>query len=215
MMNFSLQIRRWAAILSLIFGLLYSIAQILGLLHVLHSPFDLVAMFIPSLLLAPAFVVVIISLHYSHSNESKILGLSASGFAVIYCVLASTVYFSQLASVIPLQMHNEAIDKGLLFQGKGIMVAVDCLAYGFMSLASLLMAFSFSEHKWLFLSFFSHGLLLPFIISAFFFPPLLILGALWMITFPWAMIEVIRFCKPHDEVKKKTARRKQPEKELI
>lgn len=201
-MNISIKIRKWAAILALTFALFYSIFQVLSLMHLIAKPYDLVAMFIPSLLLAPAFVVVIVSMQYSHSNESKIFGLSAAGFAFIYCILASGVYFTQLTSVIPLQLHNEKVDQLLLFEGTNIMVAIDCLAYAFMSLSSLFIAFSFTNHKRLFLSFFAHGLLLPFIIASFFYPALLAIGALWMITFPWAMIEVIRYCKPETPGKK-------------
>lgn len=194
---------RWAARLSLVLGLIYSIVQILALLHWIPSPYDLIGMFIPSLLLAPAFLVTMACLHYSMENEARLFSFTGAGFALLYCALVSIVYFTQLASIIPLQLRNAAIAPQLLFNGSSIMVAIDCLGYGFMSLATLFTAFAFTQHRWLYRSLLLHGLLAPVIIASFFFPLLLAAGALWMITFPLAMIQVLKLFGIHTSEKKK------------
>jgi hypothetical protein len=40
-----------------------------------------------------------------------------------------------------------------------------------------------------------HGFLAPVIIASFFFPVLLFIGALWMISFPFAMMQALFFFK--------------------
>jgi hypothetical protein len=87
------------------------------------------------------------------------------------------------------------VDSQFIFSNNSLMVAVDCLGYGFMSVATFSLAFSFSKKKWLFISLLCHGLLAPFVVGAFFFPALLAIGALWMITLPFAMIMAMKFFK--------------------
>jgi hypothetical protein len=185
----------FAALLSIIFAILYSVAQIATLLHLLPSPYDLIAMFVPSLLLAPAFVITMATLYHRSARHSRFFALVGLCFALLYCAFVSLVYFGQLAAIIPLQLKKETVDSQLLFQGSSLVVAVDCIGYGFMSLATLFTAFAYAERKGLYRSLLVHGLLAPIIIASFFIPVLLLGGALWMITFPWAMIQSYRYFK--------------------
>ncbi len=203
MMNKIIIPGRWAARLSLVLGLIYAIVQILALLHLIPSPYNLIGMFIPSLLLAPAFLVTMACLHYSMENQARVFSFTGAGFAFFYCALVSVVYFTQLASIIPLQLRHAAIDPQLLFNGSSVMVAMDCLGYGFMSMATFFTAFAFRQHRWLYISLLMHGLLAPVIIASFFFPFLLTAGALWIITFPLAMIQVLKLFGSHDSEKKR------------
>lgn len=178
-----------AAVLSVLFALGYSVAQIATLFDLLPPPYDLIAMFVPSLLLAPCFVMVMAALFHRSDRHARLFTLISLCFALVYCVFVSLVYFGQLAAIIPLQAKKEAVDPQLLFRDSSLMVAIDCLGYGFMSLSALVAAFAFKERKGLFRSLLAHGLLAPFIIASFFVPALLAVGAFWMITFPWAMIQ--------------------------
>jgi hypothetical protein len=195
-MNYMARLGRGAALLSIIFSLAYSIVQLMALLQWIPHPYDLIGMFLPSLLLAPCFVVVMIALHYTAPASARGFTMAGVGFSLVYCALVSVVYFTQLASVIPLQRKNELVDAGqLLFTGRSVMVAIDCLGYGFMSVATLFAAFAFRQYKkskWLYRGLLAHGLLAPAIIGAFFFPLLMIIGVWWMVTLPLAMINALK-----------------------
>lgn len=187
-----------AAQLSLLFSVCYSLLQIASLLLWIKQPYNLVGMFIPSLLLAPSFLTVMASLHLLASEDRKIYSMAGLSFALLYAAIVTLVYFTQLASVIPMQLRKEIIGNQLLFEGTSFMVAADCIGYGFMSLATLFTAFAYKGPgypMWLHRGLLLHGLLAPFVIASFFFPFLLAVGALWMITFPVAMIQVIRWMK--------------------
>ena len=185
----------WFAILAILFGMIYSIVQICSAMGIIDTPYDKVGMFLPSLMLAPCFLIVIICLHENAGKATKVLTLTSICFSVLYTGLVSLVYFSQLASVLPLQFKNNVLESELLFTDKSFMVAIDCIGYGYMSIAAFFMSFAYKKHKWLFRSLLFHGLLAPVIIASFFFPVLLFFGALWMISFPWAMVQALLFFK--------------------
>jgi hypothetical protein len=147
-MNYMARLGKGAAWLSIIFSLAYSIVQLMALLQWIPYPYDLVGMFLLSLLLAPCFVVVMVALHYTAPAAARGFTMAGIGFALVYCALVSVVYFTQLASVIPLQRKNELVDAGqLFFTGRSVMVAIDCLGYGFMSVATFFTAFAFRQYK--------------------------------------------------------------------
>src|SRR4051812_31537544 len=94
------KIGRPAAGFGAVFALMYSVFAILSLLKLLPHPYDLLWQFLPSLLLAFAFVITIVCLHYTVAEEKKIYTAVATAFAVVYCSCVSIVYFSQIAVVI-------------------------------------------------------------------------------------------------------------------
>lgn len=192
-------IGRLAALLAVLFAIIYSVFALLSLFKLIPHPFDLFWQFLPSLLLAFAFVVTIVCLHYSVAEEYKIYTAIASAFAVLYAACVTIVYFTQMAVVFPAQLQHKIDDTYILaFSDGSFMVAVDCMGYGIMSLTTLFAAFAFkgdSRHKWLYRSLMYNGLLTPFVIAAFFIPAFLAIGALWMITLPMAMINVAKLFK--------------------
>ncbi|MDX1940892.1 MAG: hypothetical protein SFU99_10105 [Saprospiraceae bacterium] len=194
-MNNAKTIGYWSAVISLLFALGYSVAQLLSTFKMLPHPQDLFWLFLPSLFLAPPFVVTMICLHYSVSENLKIWTAIGVAFAIMYGVLVDLVYFSQLTVVVPAQLRGEINETHVLIFGtKTFLMAVDCLGYFFMSLSTLFAAFAFRNQvnrKWLYRGMLYNGLLLPVIIFAFFYPLLYYIGALWMITFPLAMIQAI------------------------
>ncbi|MGZ4918313.1 MAG: hypothetical protein ACXV5E_07910 [Halobacteriota archaeon] len=178
----------WSAVLSLIFGLAYIIALFATLLGFLTPPWDVAYQVAPSLPLASAFVVLMISVHYYAASDRKIASHVAVAFATVYAVLASMVYFILLAVVIPNILAGQSDRVSLLlFDAGSFLVAVDGLAYGFMSLAALFAAVVFVGTglvKWTRWALIAHGLLLPIIVGAVVVPALLPIGVLWVITFP-------------------------------
>ena len=186
----------WSAVLSVFFGLCYSVPQILSALKIIPHPQDLFWLFLPSLFLAPAFLIAMICLNFSVVSGLKIWTAIGRDFAVIYCTLVTLVYFSQLTVVLP-QEYKGALDEKylLLFEPKTFLTAVDCLGYFFMSLSTFFAAFAFRKNKWLYYGLLWNGALMPVLVLAFFYPVFYYAGAVWMITFPLAMINAAKFFK--------------------
>jgi hypothetical protein len=184
----------WSSILSLFFAIAYSVLQILSEVKLIPHPQDLYWLFAPSLFLAPSFLVAMICLHYKAGKDAKLFTAISIAFAILYCADITFVYFSQLTVVIPAQLKNEVNEKQvLLFDRRTFLMAVDCLGYFFMSLSTLFAALAFKAgNKWLYRGLLYNGLLLPVLILAFFYPVFYYVGALWMITFPMAMINAAK-----------------------
>jgi len=189
----------WSALLSLFFAISYSVPQILSELKLIPHPQDLFWLFVPSLFLAPAFLVTMICVHFLVNEDVKIWTAIAMAFSILYTVCATIVYFTQLTVVIPQQLRNEIDETHVLaFHTKSFLMAIDCLGYFFMSLSTIFAAFAFlkdKNNKWLYRGLLYNGLLLPVLILAFFYPVFYYIGALWMITFPLAMIQVANLFK--------------------
>jgi len=185
-----------AAVLSAAFAIVYSVFAVLSVFKLIPHPYELFWQFLPSLLLAFAFVVTIICLHYSVAEELKVFTAIASAFAVLYCACVTIVYFTQIAVVIPkFLQHNINESYVLAFSGNSFMVAVDCIGYALMSVSTFFAAFAFKndyKNRWLYRSLLCNGLLTPVIILAFFIPAFIFVGALWIITLPTAMINAAR-----------------------
>ncbi|HMO42994.1 MAG TPA: hypothetical protein PKB04_06665 [Phenylobacterium sp.] len=73
--------------------------------------------------------------------------------------------------------------------------AVDLLGYTYMSLATLLLAPAFPGRRWLQISLVANGLLAPALIGQLAWPDLIHVGALWLLTFPAAMVLLARALK--------------------
>jgi hypothetical protein len=186
----------WSAGMSLFFALGYSIPQVLSAMKIISHPQDLFWLFLPSLFLAPAFLIVMICLNFSVVSRLKIWTAIARDFAVIYCTLVTLVYFSQLAVVLPQQYKGTLDEKYvLLFEPKTFLTAVDCLGYFFMSFSTFFAAFAFRKIKWLYRGLLWNGALMPVLVLAFFYPVFYYAGAVWMVTFPLAMINAAKFFK--------------------
>ncbi len=187
------QIGYWSSMLSLIFAIAYSIPQLLSAAKLIPHPQDLYWLFVPSLFLAPSFLIAMICLHYKANINKRLFTAIGVAFAILYCANVSLVYFSQLTVVLPAQLKNDVSEKQvLLFDRRTFLIAVDCLGYFFMSLSTLFASFAFqSESKWLYRGLLYNGLLLPVLVLAFFYPVFYYVGALWMITFPMAMVNAM------------------------
>ena len=62
----------WCAVLSLFFAIGYSIPQLLSTAKIIPHPLDLFWLFLPSLFLAPAFLITMIGLHFIAAASLKI-----------------------------------------------------------------------------------------------------------------------------------------------
>jgi hypothetical protein len=185
-----------AAVLSAFFGLAYSVPQLLSTAKVLPHPQDLFWLFLPSLFLAPVFLIAMICLHYAAAASLRIWTAIGMSFAVLYCADVTMVYFTQLTVVIPAELRGDLHEKQvLLFEKQTFLTAVDCLGYFFMSISTFFAAFAFKNSKWLYRGLLWNGALMPILVIAFFYPVFYYIGAVWMITFPMAMINAATFFK--------------------
>ena len=120
----------WSAILSIVFAAGYDIAQLFSWLKFVTFPADQFWLFLPSLFLAPAFLIVIISLHITAGQREKIWTAIGVAFAIIYCAFATMNYFIQLTVVVPALARGEINETNLLvFKQGSFMFAIDCLGY--------------------------------------------------------------------------------------
>ena len=184
------------AVLSVFLGLGYSVPQILSAAKIIPHPQDLFWLFLPSLFLAPVFLIAIICLHYAATASLRIWTAIGMCFAILYCADVTMVYFTQLTVIIPTELKGDLQEKQvLLFDRKTFLMAVDCLGYFFMSFSTFFAAFAFRNNKWLYRGLLWNGALMPILVLAFFYPAFYYAGAVWMITFPLAMINAARFFK--------------------
>src|SRR6478672_5958359 len=113
-MNKYKSIGAWSSMLALLFGFGYSIPQILSSAKLIPHPQDLFWLFLPSLLLAPAFLIVMICLHYTADASLKIWTAIGAAFGILYCANVTLVYFTQLTVVLPAQLNGGINEKQVL-----------------------------------------------------------------------------------------------------
>ncbi len=181
----------FAAIAALVFAVGYGIPQILQITGTLTDPWDRILIFAPSLALAPSFVLTMAAVHAAAPSERRVFSLAALSLAIMYGTLVSIVYVVQLGSIIPHDLRREsaAVAAFACCNTGQPLTAVDLLGYTLMSLSTLVAVpvfHSASARLWLFLN----GILAPVLILQLAWPKLIYIGALWLITFPLAMLFV-------------------------
>jgi hypothetical protein len=103
---------------------------------------------IPSLVLAPAFMVLMVSIHYYAAQEKRIWSHLGIAFTLVYAVMASVNYIVQLTAVRFSILNNETDGLAMFVMGNShsIFWAL-ALAYAFMNLAMLFAAPVFEGGK--------------------------------------------------------------------
>lgn len=184
----------WAAILSALLGMGYCIAQLLAWLNILPHPHELFWVFLPSLFLAPAFLITMVCLHYTAPVGMRMWTTLGVAFGVIYCTFATLNYFVQLTVVAPALTRGK-IDESyvLIFKQGSFLFAMDCLGYFFMSFSTFSGALAFRKvdrtlYRWMLWN----GLLVIVFIAAYFNPFFYYIGSPWMVTFTLAMVYAAR-----------------------
>lgn len=184
----------WASLAAFAAAVAYGVPQLLQVAGLLPDPLDRILIFAPSLALAPAFVLTMAALHETAPAERRVFTLGALCLAVMYGVLVSIVYVTQLTVVIPGDLRGGSEAATLLAccaQGQ-FTTGLDLLGYTLMSLATLCAAGALdgSARRWMI----ANGALAPFLLGQLAWPALIYVGAAWLITFPWAMAALaVRF----------------------
>jgi hypothetical protein len=191
----------WSAWLSFVLGLGYVTAQLLSWIKLIIYPGDLFWLFLPSLFLAPAFLITMICLHYMASDSLKIWTSIAVAFAIVYCSFATLTYFTQLGSIVPSLMRGEIGETHpLIFKPRSFTMSIDCLGYFFMSLSTFFAAFAFRHaDKKLYGWMLFNGLLILLFIPAYFDTYLYYFGSVWAVSFSMCMIYAARLLRKKGE----------------
>jgi len=192
----------WSAVLATVFSLAYIAAQLAEWLGILGSkggpesgstPLGLILLLTPSLLLAFAFVVMMVSLHHYAAEAKKIWSHVGVAFATAYASLIGIVYFVQLTVVVPHLLRGDAggVQFLIFVPFDSFLYAVDILGYSFMSLSTLFAAPVLSGgglERTARLFLIANGLLVPFLALQMYFHPLIYIASLWAVTFPGSTI---------------------------
>lgn len=194
----------WAAVTVTLTSTAFSVTAILGFTGVLGFPWDPVLPDVASLVLAVAFLVMMVSLH--HTLDEQVQAWSHLGvlFGLMYAVLVGIVYFVITTVVVPYTDRGQAGRVAVLEfdEGGSLMQALDGLGYFFLSLATFSAAFAFAGRadRWLRRIFVVNGVLgVPILLS---YMPLVVgwseyvvpIAALWMVSVPaCGVVVALRF----------------------
>ena len=202
------QIGFWSAVLATLFSIGYGISVIAMMISALATVTEtpsgwsgiesFVASFqpiqmlplIPSLLLAPTFIVLMVSIHYYAAPDKRIWSHLGIEFALIYAVMASINYITQLTIVRLSILNNETDGLAMFVMGNSHSTFwALASAYAFMNLAMLFAAPVFyggsleRTIRWLFYANGATAVVTVFgvVVDS---PPIYLLGSL----FPWCVI---------------------------
>ena len=190
----------WSAALATVFSLTYVLFQLAewagwlgsaGGPESMSTPLGIVLLLTPSLLLGPAFLVLLVSIDQIAPPEKKVWSQAAVAFGTVYMVLIGMNYFVQLTLVGPrlVEGRTAGIEPFLFVPFDSFLYAVDILGYSFMSVAALFAAPVFSggglervARRFLIAT----GLVLPFLVGQMYVHALIWPAALWAVAFPGA-----------------------------
>lgn len=186
----------WAAMAACAASIGYGIPQVLQVLGLLPTPLDRILIFAPSLVLAPCFVVAMAAVHVAAPKEARMWSLSALGLAIMYAVMVSIVYVTQLGVVIPGEAAGRDVAVFACCEQGRFLTGVDLLGYTLMSVSTLFAAPVYPARSAARVSLILNGVLAPALVLQVVWPWLIAVGALWLVTFPAAMIAVAMAFRP-------------------
>ena len=179
-----------AALLAMLASIAYDIPQLLQIAGWLSDPWDRVAIFAPSLLLAPAFACTMAAAVDLAGQDERAQARAASALAIMYAVLVSGVYIVQLGVVIPRELRGDASAAALACCAARMpMTALDLLGYSLMSVSLWLLALALPRQASGALRpvLLVNGALVFVIFGQLLWPGLIYPAALWLVSFPAAM----------------------------
>lgn len=192
----------WSAVLTAVFTVLFLIGYIVVAMGLLPPPWDIVLAIGASLLLAPSFVVLMVSVHYAAPFEKQIWSHIGIAFAILYAALVSIVYVTWLFVVEPHVLRGQANQVALLIFAPGsFLQMVDGLGYTFMGVALFFAAPVFTGKRldtwirWLCLLS-GPGAVVVFLSYVFYIPPMGLPE--WVITPALAILLAVYFRRTWD-----------------
>jgi hypothetical protein len=181
--------------------------QTFNLVSPLH---DSIIAFTSSLIIAVPFLLAMLALHYTVSEEKRFWTHAAVVFAIIYATYCTLNYVVQLTTVIPAgyswtftNQQGTAGPLSILNQTPhSLFWDMDALGYIFLSLSTLFAFPVFGKHgleKWVRLFFLANGLDIPLSVIVYFYPGFsvgqLLLGLPWGILVPGCLLLLALYFK--------------------
>jgi hypothetical protein len=199
----------WAALVAFVGAVGYVVSVPLQVLNVVSPLEDSAIAFGFSLIIPTPFLLAMLALHYTVSEEKRFWTHAAIVLAVIYTVFCTMNYVVQLTTVIPAgyswTFENQQGTLGPLSilnqTPHSLFWDLDGLGYIFLNLATL---FAFPVFKkrglenWVRRFFLANALITPLFAIVYFYPtysvPLLLLGGIpWVITVPGCLLLLALF----------------------
>ena len=200
----------WSAIVAFIGAVGYVVSVLLQILNLVTPLQDAAIAFGFSLLIPVPFLLSMLALHYTVSEEKRFWTHAAVVFAIIYATYCTLNYVVQLATVIPAGYYwtfeNPQGTSGplsLLNQTPhSLFWDIDALGYLFLNFATIFAVPIFEKRGlqlWVRRFFLANGLITPLFATAYFYPTfsvaVLMLGAPWAITVPGSLLLLALFFK--------------------
>lgn len=183
----------WSASITIVLVFVYGLLQALTDMNLIPGIKESLWIFWPPFLLAPIYLLVVISLHYSVGRENKIWTSIALSLATVYCGQIVMLYIMQFAMPFEdiLQRHHTFYSG--LFDRYDFLIAIDALTYFFISLSALFLAVALRGNRWIYQALLWISILVPILIASIFYPLFYFAGIIWIISFMMAMIEIAFF----------------------
>ncbi len=193
----------YSAFLAFIASVGFDVAQILQIAGYFKFPLDAILIYGFSLFIPVPFILAMLALHYSVSDDKKIWTHAALLFTVMYAMYVTLNYVVQLATVIPMTLRGALDEVRILDQTPhSLFWDIDALGYIFMGLATLFAVPVFAKkglELWTRRFFLANALITPVIALVYFYPTfsitLLLLGSPWMITASGSMLLLALYFK--------------------
>jgi hypothetical protein len=201
----------WSGIIAFGSTVAFVIVQLLQLVRVFIFPLDEVLIYGFSLGIVVPFILEMLALHYTVSDEKKFWSHAALIFTIIYAVFVVANYVVQLATVIPFTLHGAGNEVAILRQTPHSLFwdydAIGYISMGFATLFALPIFEIKGFQKWVRYAFFAHTLVTPLIAFVYFYQgfseKLLLIGLPWAITAPLFMLMLAIMFKKESEMKTK------------
>ena len=186
----------WSAVLAMSATVTYDVVQMLQLTGMLQFPLDESLIFGSSLCIIGPFVLAMLALHYSTSDDHRYRTHAAIVFTTVYAVFASANYVVQLTTVIPAKLHGTLATVQVLEQTPhSLLWDFDALGYIAMGVALLLVVPTLGHsgvergaRAWCIANFIATGLACVVYFSPTFSGRLLLVGVPWGLTAPLSML---------------------------
>lgn len=182
----------YSSLCTTLFAIIYIIPQLIIGIDMPASKKDQFLILLPSLFLAPSFLIMMVSVHYLADPARKIWSHIGIVFATAYFVFVSIVYFTVLTVTLPHILRGDSTSVALIqYIPKSFLTGIDALGYTAMSLSTLFSAGIFVRRgleSWLKWVFILNGVIAPVILSTQIYPEMAYAGATWIITLPLSSI---------------------------
>ena len=178
-------------------AVVYAMLLVLYRLHLIPHPANLYSLFLPSLLLTPAFLITTVCIDIVADKRSRKWTIAAWALATINCTMMMMLYGAAPGVFAPSHLNWET--PGLVMIGcehPFELMAMRYAVFLLSSASSLLLAFGFRNVSagWFDRRLLINALLLPFFILSCIFPHFYyFLISAWLITFALATIEARNF----------------------